>query len=251
VTVFNSQDLPFAGTVVELVQATADIRIVRVAVAGPPLSFQPGQFVSVGFGPLEGRDYSIASGPGEPELEFHVRDVGSGASRYAASVLQVGDRVRIGRPQGTAVLAPHSRRPILALAGGSGLAPIKSIVDAAAARAHPGPVHLYVGIRRPADLYLAGHFEALFGQRPGWRFVPVVAEPEEPGGLRTGLLPDVVGADFRTLAGMEAFLAGPPALVQALVPVLRGLGMAAVDIHADAFYTMGDLLRGAGAPPSS
>ncbi|MGH6929496.1 MAG: hypothetical protein ACREEV_14355, partial [Dongiaceae bacterium] len=75
---------PLACRVVELVQATDDVRILRLAQPGDArFAFRAGQYAKLGFGTLPPRDYSMAGAPHEPLLEFHIRDVGDGASRYA------------------------------------------------------------------------------------------------------------------------------------------------------------------------
>ncbi|WP_049766718.1 hypothetical protein [Rhodospirillum centenum] len=227
-------------TVSELIQATPDVRIVRLVPAdGRPFDFQAGQYARVGFAGLPARDFSIASRPGEPHLEFHIRDAGqgTGAAHYAVRHLRPGERVVLSGPLGDATLKPEHRGPILAIAGGSGLAPVKSIVETALERGHAGPLHLYFGVRTARDLYLDGHFAALGQRHPNLSFVPVLSEPAGPGPWRTGHVGPAAVADFADLSGFKAYLAGPPAMVEGTVPLLLEKGIAAVDIHADAFYT--------------
>lgn len=229
-------------TVSELVQATPDLRIVRLVPAdGRPFDFQAGQYARLRFADMPARDFSIASRPGEPYLEFHIRDAGreagGGTSHYAVRHLRPGERVALRGPLGAATLQSGHGGPILAIAGGSGLAPVKSIVETALERGHAGPVHLYFGVRRPEDLYLGEHFAALERRHPNLSFVPVLSEPAGTGPWRTGPVGPAAVADFTDLSGFKAYLAGPPAMVEGTVPLLLGKGIAAMDIHADAFYT--------------
>lgn len=240
------REVPFR--VADLRMATADVRIVRLAPEdGRPLAFTAGQYACLGFSGLPCRDYSIASRPDEAELEFHIRDMGAGASTYAVRGLSVGEVVTVRGPLGSAGLRAEHAGPILAIGGGSGLAPMKSIVETALARGHAAPVHLYVGARTAADLYMIDRFHALAARYPNFRFVPVISEPGGPTELRTGYVGEAAAADFAGLAGFKAYLAGPPVMVESAIGHLLARGIDAMDIHADAFYTETDKVRRAAA----
>ena len=130
--------------------------------SGGPFDFSAGQFASVTFAGCAPRDYSMANVPGDPILEFHVRrSVGGTVSAYVAETLKIGDSVRVEGPFGASYLRESHRGPIIAVAGGSGLAPIKSIVERALAQKLPQHIHLYFGVRTERDLYLHDHFAAL------------------------------------------------------------------------------------------
>src|SRR5262249_871037 len=129
--------------------ATHDIRIVRLkTVGGGPFAFHAGQYASVRFEGQPARDYSMANRPDEPVLELHVRHThAAGASGHVARSLRLGEPVTVTGPYGDAWLRLDHQGPILAVAGGSGLAPIKSIVDTALAAGVKRPIHLYFGAR--------------------------------------------------------------------------------------------------------
>jgi len=237
---------------IEIAAATHDIRIVRMAIrAGGPFDFSAGQYASVIFGPASGggrlppRDFSMANRPGSDVLEFHIRLMAGGAvTPYVAQALKPGARVRVVGPYGNAFYRPRHTGPILALAGGSGLAPIKSTVEEALAQGAKQPIHLYFGIRAERDLYLEEHFRALAAEHANLSFVPVLSEPGAPTPRRTGFLSEAVGRDFETaeggLDGFKAYLAGPPIMVETCTMVLKRLGLARQNCHADAFYTEAD-----------
>ncbi len=227
-----------ACRVVDLVQATDDIRILRLAApADARFDFRAGQYAKLGFGTLPPRDYSMAGAPDEPFLEFHIRDVGDGASRYAVRRLALGETVTVSGPMGDAYLRPEHPGSIIALAGGSGLAPMKSIVETALHLGLAQDVHLYFGVRIERDLYLVEHFTQLAATYGNFRFVPVVAEPAGASRWRTGLVGDAVLADIGSPVGSKIYLAGPPPMVEAAVAQLRSRGVPAADIHADPFYS--------------
>ncbi|MGE0117100.1 MAG: FAD-binding oxidoreductase [Dongiaceae bacterium] len=229
---------PLACRVVGLEPATHDIRILRLAPpAGERLVFRAGQYVKLGFGALPPRDYSMASRPDEPLLEFHIRDVGDGASRYAVRRLARGETVTVAGPFGDAYLRADHPGPIIAIAGGSGLAPMKSIVEAALHCGLPQDIRLYFGVRSERDLYLLDHFARIAAAHANFRFIPVVAEPTGASPWRTGLVGDAVLADIADFTGYKTYLAGPPPMVEATVAQLRSRGLPAADIHADPFYS--------------
>lgn len=231
--------------VAALEDATHDIKIVRLKiVSGGPFEFSPGQYATVRFGDLPPRDYSMAGQPGDELLEFHIRAVPDGAvSTYVASKLKVGDTVKVDGPLGTSYWRPNHRGPVVAAAGGSGLAPIKSIVDAAIAAGSTQPIHLYFGVRDERDLYLEDYFSALASAHANLHFIPVLSEPSGETARRTGYLADAIAADFSDLDGAKAYLAGPPVMVETVTEALKRLGVRRQDCHADAFYTEADKAR--------
>ena len=219
--------------------ATHDVRIVSLDIEdGEPLAFSAGQYASLAFAGLPARDYSMANLPGAARLEFHIRALDGGVvSRHAAERLRPGDAVELVGPFGTAQLRHHHRGPLIAIAGSTGLAPILSIIETAIAEEMPQPMHLYFGVRGARDLYAMDRLAALASRRPDLTVIPVLAEPEGASGHRTGLVTDAVAEDHADLDGAKAYIAGPPAMVEAAVVLVQRLRIRAQDCHADAFYT--------------
>ncbi len=230
---------------------THDITRVRMkTLDGGPYDFTAGQYARVEFSGQPARDYSMANRPSDPVLEFHIRLVPDGAvTPFVAQRLKIGDKVKVFGPHGTSYLRERHTGPILALAGGSGLAPIKSIVETALASGAAQPVHLYFGVRDERDLYLEDHFRKLAARHRNLTFVPVLSEPSKPTKRRTGVLADAVRQDFTALDGAKAYLAGPPILVETAVAALEALGLRRQDCHADAFYSEAE--KAALAPAAS
>jgi ferredoxin-NAD(P)+ reductase (naphthalene dioxygenase ferredoxin-specific) len=225
--------------VIGLERATHDIRVVRLEIlSGGPYDFSAGQYAQLEFPGLPPRDYSMANRPDEPTLEFHIRLMPGGAvTPYVSSTLKLGDTVKVAGPFGTSYLREKHTGPIVALAGGSGLAPIKSIVETALAHGLQQPIALYFGARAERDLYLEDHFRALAVRHGNLTFIPVLSQPDGPTQRRTGFLADAVRADCTTLDGVKAYLAGPPVMVETATATLIDLGVRRQDCHADAFYT--------------
>jgi len=137
------------------------------------------------------------------------------------------------------VAADAHTGPILAIAGGSGLAPIKSIVETALDNGHRQPIHLYVGVRDERDLYLEAHFAALAARHRNLRFVPVLSQPHASARRRTGFVHEAVLTDIGDVDGAKAYIAGPPVMVERR----RGSSCAA---HAPAGHPCGRLLHRGG-----
>jgi naphthalene 1,2-dioxygenase ferredoxin reductase component len=228
--------------VVGLDDATHDIKRIRLEiVSGGPFDFSAGQFASVTFEGCPPRDYSMANVPGDPLLEFHVRQTAGGAtSMHVATRLKVGDHVRVEGPFGPSYLREGHRGPIIAVAGGSGMAPIKSVVERALQQALPQHIYFYFGVRTERDLYLHDHFAALARTHDNLHFIPVLSEGGDEN-LRQGLVHEAVAADFDEFDGCKAYLAGPPVMVEAATKLFEQRGMRRVDIHADAFYTAAEM----------
>jgi naphthalene 1,2-dioxygenase ferredoxin reductase component len=240
-----------ACRVVDLRQATHDIRILRLdPPPGARFDFRAGQYARLGFADLPPRDYSMANRPDEPQLEFHIRDVGDGASRYAVRRLAPGETVTVAGPCGEAYLRADHVGPIIAIAGGSGLAPMKSIVETALHLGHAEAIRLYFGVRSERDLYLIEHFERLAVAHANLQFIPVIAELAAPVRWRSGLVGDAVIADIADFTGWKAYLAGPPPMVESSVAQLHERGVRASDIHADPFYSEEENRRRRGERPA-
>jgi naphthalene 1,2-dioxygenase ferredoxin reductase component len=220
--------------------AAHDVIVLRLSPpAGERFSFHPGQFAKLRFGKLPVRSYSMASQPGNPDLEFHIRIVPGGAvSQYVASQVQTGEPVEVRGPFGDAYWQdPEGARqgPLLLLAGGTGMAPILSVLDAAL-KAHmpPEQIHVYHGVRGARDLYASERMASRVQER-GFRFTPVYSMEQVQHG-KQGLVHEVVGKDFSTLHNARIYVAGPPPMVDAVVSLATLRGTPGNQIHADAFY---------------
>jgi naphthalene 1,2-dioxygenase ferredoxin reductase component len=230
-------------TVVELADLTYDIKKIELTVdAGGPYSFSAGQHAQLKFGPgIPERAYSMANVPDEQRLQFYVRLVPRGqASEYTFTNLHVGAQVTVAGPHGTAYLRDNHTGPIIAVAGGSGLAPIKSIVETALRARPEREVRLYFGARDERDVYLEDHFRALARKHPNLSFTVVLSRPVRTTARRVGLVVDAVMEDITSFDGVKVYSAGPPPMVEALQKQLESKGLNRRDIHADAFYTQGE-----------
>lgn len=222
--------------VVAVEEMTHDIKCVRLKLA-KPLEFSPGQYATLQFSPDHIRPYSMAGLAGDGELEFHVRVVPDGrVSGYVSTELKEGDAVRVSGPLGTAYLRRKHQGPILCIAGGTGLAPVLSIVRGALAEGMTNPIHVYFGVRTAQDIYKADILGGIAAQHQQVKIHFVVASGPVGAGQRTGLVTEAVAQDWQDLDGFRAYVCGAPPMVEAAVMLLTGKGLPAEHIYADAFY---------------
>lgn len=202
------------------------------------LSFSPGQYAQLHFGPGLTRPYSMANAPGTEILEFHLRRVPGGrVTSFVAECAQRGAPVKLTGPLGTAYLRRLHSGPVLCIAGGTGLAPIRSILHAWLSSTEQGSMHVYVGARSERELYGVEELRRLAdGHARRLLLRLAVDEPPRDAEIRKGRITDVVAADLHSLAGWKVYLAGPPLMVDAGIELATRLGARHDDIHADAFY---------------
>jgi NAD(P)H-flavin reductase len=168
-------------------------------------------------------------------IEFHVRLIDGGAvSMVLTSSAIAGTELRLGPPVGALTLSqPLSGRDLLLVAGSTGLAPLKAILDQVAAVQRPPKVQLFFGARNAHGLYDLDSLEKMAAQHSWLTVTPAVsADPNFAG--ETGSLPDVV-ARHGDWSQHDAYLAGPTEMVQETVTRLASAGMAQEQIHIEDF----------------
>lgn len=216
---------------------TPDIAVVTLRPT-ERLDFTPGQHVTVQTArwPRVWRPYSIANAPRrDGTLRLHVRAVPGGwVSGALVRHTRVGDQVMLGPPAGTMVPV-DTGRDLLCVAGGTGLAPIKAIIEhvieRAAGSGRRPAIHLLFGARRARDLYDLPDLARMAAEFPGLRVLPVVSDDPGYPGLR-GRLPEVAEGLLSRL-DHEVYICGPAAMVDETERRLRGMGVAPSRIHRD------------------
>ena len=227
------------ATVDTIEDMTHDIRRLVLKPA-KPIAFSPGQYLQLQFTPQHVRPYSMPGLCDDAALEVHVRRVPDGrVSGYIAHGLKVGDAVRLSGPLGSAYLRRRHAGPMLCVAGGTGLAPILSIVRGAVAAGMANPIHLYFGVRSPADIYGLPWLEQLQREHPALSLRVVVATGADAAVHRVGLVTQAIEQELGDLSGWRAYLCGSPPMVEVATRVVRRKGIAAAQVYADAFYTQG------------
>jgi CDP-4-dehydro-6-deoxyglucose reductase/ferredoxin-NAD(P)+ reductase (naphthalene dioxygenase ferredoxin-specific) len=199
--------------------------------------FHPGQFILLRINGLPERSYSMSNQSNGSTLEFFVRVVPGGrVSGWIGHELNPGTPVEVEGPYGSSYLRQDHTGPILAVAGGSGIAPIKAIVDAALHYGMKQDIHLYFGVREERDLYLQEHFESLQRQYPNLHFHVVLDRGSQQPGYRSGRLDQVIFSDWKGFGGTwQAYVAGPPPLVESMAHRLPDMGIPPNGIFTDPF----------------
>ena len=197
-----------------------------------------GQHVEVLLPDGRRRVYSIASAPGEPLLELHVaRRAGGAFTERVFGSMRPGEVLRLHGPLGAFRLRTGTGRPVVLVAGGTGFAPFKAMLEQALPAGDPARITLYWGARGPEGLYLhdlVTDWGRAHAER--FRYVPVLSEdvPPDWDGAR-GLVHEAVLAGEPELAGCDVYLAGPPAMVTAARAALRARGVPETRIYCDSF----------------
>lgn len=222
----------YQGRITGIDDVLPDTRVLKVSLDNRAVvPFQAGQYARLSFGGMAARPFSIASAPGQPEIEFHIRNTGRGDGARALDELAMGAPVTVEAPLGDHYWRP-SARPVLALAGGMGIAPIKSILSAHLASARHAPARLYWGVRDAAQLYLDRHFQGLAREYPGFGYIPVPFAGDN-GKYRTGAIAPHVVEDFPALSEFAIYMSGPPAMVENTLPLLLQHGADPAHVFCD------------------
>ncbi|MGE3847585.1 MAG: NADH:ubiquinone reductase (Na(+)-transporting) subunit F [Gammaproteobacteria bacterium] len=237
----------FQGTVKGIESLTRDIRRLDIEL-DTPMSFHAGQFAEITL-PDAGvrRSYSMANPPQETAtLSFIIKTYAGGKfSSRLADGLAVGDGVALEGPFGTSFRNQKHRGGTLLVGGGSGMAPLLSILcDLVAARCQD-PVRFYYGARAERDLFYLERIAALGAQLADFAFIPALSEPAAGDAWdgERGLIHDVLARQFAEGGRnprLEAYVCGPPPMVDAVLPVLQKIGVDADNIHLDKFTPAGN-----------
>ena len=225
------------GTVLAHEPRSFDVSVLFVQ-PEPRMDYLPGQSVAIETPsrPRLWRYYSMANAPRQDGLlEFHIRLIDGGAVSMAlTSRMVAGTELRLGPPVGVLTLSqPVSGRDLLLVAGSTGLAPLKAILDQVATLPQPPKVHLFFGARTADGLYDLESLEKMAAEYSWLTITPVVpAGPKFAG--ETGSLPDVV-ARHGDWSGHDAYLAGPTKMVRDAAARLASAGMAHDHIHIEDF----------------
>ncbi len=212
-------------------QLTSDI--VGLVLRSDGFSFTPGQYVDLHVPGSDGarRSFSMANLPGDGRIELIIKRYEGGRfSALLGGTIAPGDTLELTGPYGSLRIR-ESERPILMIAGGSGMAPILSLLRELAASGCPRPIRFYYGARTEADLFLVDEIAALGEAIGDFRFHPVIG----------GFVHEAVDDE---LEQPDVYMCGPPPMVEAAEAMLAGRGIAGDRIFVDKFTASADALAG-------
>lgn len=225
---------------------THDMRHLVLRLVEPEeIKFFPGQYLDLMVpGTEESRSYSMANTPGrEGHFEFVIKCYPGGVfSELLATELAVGDRLDVEGPFGTFTLRESRTSPLVFVGGGAGMAPVLGLLRSMADRGVDRPAVFYYGARQARDLCFTDELRGLEQRLPGFRYVPALSEAGDGDAWdgEVGLITDVVARCEGDLTGRDAYVCGPPPMVDAAIETLTALGVREENIFYDKFTITGE-----------
>lgn len=200
------------------------------------LAFLPGQYVNLQVpGSAQTRAYSFSSLIREGRVSFLIRNVPGGLmSHYLTDLAKPGERITLAGPLGSFYLR-DIKRPLLMLAGGTGLAPFTAMLEKIAEQggsAHP--LHLIYGVTRDADLVDMDKLEALAARIPNFTFAACVASADSSQPKKGYVTQHIAPAHLHD-GNVDIYLCGPPPMVEAVNQFIREKGIQPANFHYEKF----------------
>lgn len=207
-------------------------------------TFEPGQYIDVMLSRGRRRSFSIASPPHDSKLlELHVRRVAGGEfterlfrEEMSRALLDIeGPLGRFVYRAPPADAGATGNAPVLLIGGGTGLAPLNSIIRHVVEQSLDRDLTLYWGVRSERDLYAHAELEALARRAQRLRYVPVLSEGTAAWSGRRGWVHEAASSDIECLADYEVYASGPPEMIAAVRRDFGARGVAAERLYFDSF----------------
>ena len=227
-----------AGTVLG-VERLSDTTLALTVALAAPVAFLPGQYVNIDVpGSVQKRSYSFASAPGADRAVFLVRNIPGGLmTTYLQEQAAPGAALGFTGPVGSFYLR-EIRRPVLMLAGGTGLAPFLSMLERIAATGAAHPVHLLYGVTRDVDLVETARLDALQARIPGFTWAACVADAGSAHPSK-GYVTDHMDPGVLHGGDVDVYLCGPPPMVDAVRDHFAAAGVVPASFHYEKFSPSG------------
>lgn len=199
------------------------------------LAFLPGQYVNLTVpGSDQSRAYSFSSLQKDGEVSFLIRNVPGGLmSSFLTSLAKAGDNMSLAGPLGSFYLRPI-QRPLLLLAGGTGLAPFTAMLEKVAEQGSEHPLHLIYGVTNDFDLVELDRLHALAARIPNFTFSACVANPESHY-PRKGYVTQHIEPRHLNDGDVDVYLCGPPPMVEAVSQYIREQGITPANFYYEKF----------------
>ncbi|MFC4766751.1 NADH:ubiquinone reductase (Na(+)-transporting) subunit F [Effusibacillus consociatus] len=234
----------FRTVISEIESLTHDIRRIVLKLAEPDqITFHAGQFADVYLpGSDVYRSYSMANTPSQSDrLEFMIKIFKGGKfSTLLDEQLKIGDELEVRGPFGNCIRREESTGEIFLIGGGSGMAPLWSILNDIVEKGVQRKVTFFYGARSKRDLFYLDKFAEIAERHQGFRFIPALSEPlpQDNWNGETGLITEVLERYLDpAIAGkdLEVFLCGPAPMIDSAIPLLRDKGVTSDRIFFDKF----------------
>lgn len=229
------QPQSMACHVTEITHICQDITSFRAKIEnGQKPNFKAGQYAFVQMHDFEGKPFSIACAPNQDTFEFHIRNSGHGVSSYVTHDLKLGEQIQITAPFGDNYLR-HLDKPVLCIAGGLGITPMKSIIDHALAQRTSTPLYIFYCAKSEDELYLKNHFTEQSAKHANLHFFGI-CDTDETAEKMT--LSAILTKHVENLHDCQAYIAGPFGLVEDIANFLLDQGLPLDEMHSDAFQAL-------------
>lgn len=208
------------------------------------LQYLAGQYIDILLKDGRRRSFSLANAPHNDEtLELQIRYVPDGFfTTHVFEKMQERDLLRFRGPLGTFFLREESTRPIIMVAGGTGLAPIEAMLEHMFHSHIDRPVHLFWGVRSKRDLYRDQLLSAWASGHENFEYTPVLSAPrdEDHWTGKTGWVHEAVLEQYPELGDYDVYASGPPVMIDAVKKDFFERGLKQEYLYYDSFEYMND-----------
>lgn len=203
------------------------------------LQFLAGQYIDILMKDGKERSFSLANAPHDDEyLQLQIRYYDGGVfSEIVFNEMKEKTLLRIKGPFGNFFLREESDRPSIFVAGGTGFAPVKGIIEHMIAKGDTRPISLYWGVRSKRDLYLDELASGWSEKHDHIEYIPVLSEPLEDDEWegKTGFVHDAILEDITDFSNMDVYASGPPIMVESIHKSFTEHGLKEERLYSDAF----------------
>jgi len=226
--------------VVSLEKVSHDVMLLQLKLPqNQQFEYLPGQYIDILLRDGRRRSFSMANAAAAGEnLQLHVRLVPDGHfTGQVFTTLKARDLLRFQGPLGTFFLREDETRPVIMVGGGTGLAPLKAILDDALSKHPDRAFHLFWGVRSVEDLYLDNEIRRWLDVHPNLGYTPVLSEPKAADSWdgETGFVHEAVLREYPELDRFEVYASGPPPMIEALKTTLAAHGLPPERLFFDSF----------------
>ena len=217
-----------SGSVESVVALTRDIWQLRLQ-SSAQVRFRAGQFAELSIpGSDDWRSYSMSNPPSQVDrMEFMIKLLPDGAFSSRLPLMAPGQPIHLRAPHGSFWVRDHGR-PLLLVGGGAGMAPLWSMLQDLAEHGDRRSIRFFYGARTLDDLFHVRAVAEVARELADFEFTPALSHvsPSDAAGLACGLVTDVVEQTLgRDLRSCDAYLCGPPAMIDAAVAMLNAYGL--------------------------
>jgi CDP-4-dehydro-6-deoxyglucose reductase len=214
--------------------------VIRMTLRFPPFDepdFKPGQFVGIRHSDGMDRSFSIANAPRDDgTIELHIGRVAGGSfTGHVFEALKINDVLQVNGPYGNFTYSSQNR-PAIFIAGGTGIAPVRAILEAITRENTRPSARVYWGSRMRNGFYIDRELRDLCAGGTGIEYVPVLSDRDDMWEGRTGLVHEAVLQDFADLSDLDVYACGSPAMVDATHKALTARGTRPNRFFADSFH---------------